>query len=185
MEQDKNKELTVFWVQSQPVVATFIRSLVSNFQDADDILQKVAVITVEKFDEFDRNYPFSAWCIGIAKNLIMKYYAGNDDKRKILSLEAIEKVVEVYEQDAASIQVQAETTKQALKKCLSLLQGRMKKIIEMRYLEELSLARIAQLSSLTQNNVGVVLHRSRLALKKCVERVLRGDYEGFQGGYYE
>jgi len=45
----------------------------------------------------------------------------------------------------------------------------------MHYMDELSLARIAQLLSLTPNNVAVSLHRVRLSLKKCVEQKLYED----------
>ncbi len=173
MNNDKNnKELAVFWAQSQPTVAAFIHSLVPNFQDADDILQNVAIITVEKFEKYDRERSFSAWCTGIAKNLILNYYSKKGGKRSILGIEAIEKVAQVYEQDPHSIHDQIESMRKALKKCLSLLKGKIKKMVEMHYMEELSPARIAQLLSLSPNNVSVTLHRVRLSLKACVKRVL-------------
>ena len=49
----KNKELAVFWPQSQPCIVAFIHSLVPNFQDADDILQNVTSGEL-KIDEFPR-----------------------------------------------------------------------------------------------------------------------------------
>jgi RNA polymerase sigma-70 factor (ECF subfamily) len=167
-----NKELAVFWAQSQPTIAAFIHSLVPNFQDADDILQNVAIITVEKFNEFDRNRSFSAWCTGIAKNLILKYYSKKGGKQPILDMEAIKKVAQVYEQDPQSVHDRMESMKKALKKCLARLEGKIKKIVEMHYMEELSPARIAQLLSLTPNSVAVSLHRVRLSLKACVEEEL-------------
>ncbi|MBC8378633.1 MAG: sigma-70 family RNA polymerase sigma factor [Planctomycetes bacterium] len=168
----KDKELAVFWAQSQPTIAAFIHSLVPNFQDADDILQSVAIITVEKFDKYDRDRSFSAWCTGIAKNLILKYYSKKGGKRPILDIEAIKKVAEVYDQDPQSIHDQIDSMKKALKKCLTLLKGKIKKIVEMHYMEELSQTRIAQLLSLTPNNVSVILHRVRLSLKACVKRAI-------------
>lgn len=171
-KEAKNKELAVFWAQSQPTIAAFIHSLVPNFQDADDILQNVAIITVEKFDEFDKNRSFSAWCTGIAKNLILRYYSKKDGKQPILSIEAVEKVATVHEQDSQSIHDQIELLKKALKNCLMRIEGKIKKIVEMHYMDELSPARIAQLLSLTPNYVYVLLHRVRLSLKTCVAREL-------------
>lgn len=168
----KNKELAVFWAQSQPTIAAFIHSLVPNFQDADDILQNVAVITVEKFEKFDKNRSFSAWCTGIAKNLILRYYSKKGGNQPILSIEAVKNVAQVYEQDPQSIHDQIESLKKALKNCLMRLKGKAKKIVEMHYMDELSPARIAQLLSLTPNNVSVLLHRVRLSLKSCVAREL-------------
>lgn len=171
-KEAKSKELAVFWAQSQPTIAAFIHSLVPNFQDADDILQNVAIITVEKFEEFDKNRSFSAWCTGIAKNLILRYYSKKGGTQPILSIEAVEKVAQVYEQDSQSIHDQIDSLKKALEKCLMRLKGKVKKIVEMHYVDELSPARIAQLLSLTPNNVSVLLHRVRLSLKTCVQREL-------------
>jgi RNA polymerase sigma-70 factor (ECF subfamily) len=170
--EEKNKELAVFWAQSQPMIATFIHSLVPNYRDADDILQNVAVITVEQFEQFDRNRSFSAWANGIAKNLILKYYKQKGSKRVILDAEVIQKVAQVYEQESQSIHDQRESMEKALKKCLMGLKGKWKKIVDMHYMDEFSPMRIAQQLSMTQNNVFVLLHRIRLALKKCVEREL-------------
>ncbi len=168
--ETKNKELAVFWAHSQPAIAAFIHSLVPNFQDADDILQNVAVITVEKFEEFDRNRSFSAWAIGISKNLVLKYYSKKGKKRVILDTEAIQRIAQVYEQESRSIHDQKDSLEKALKKCLTRLEGKWKKIVDMHYMDEFSPSRIAQQLSMTRNNVFVSLHRLRLALKKCVKR---------------
>jgi RNA polymerase sigma-70 factor (ECF subfamily) len=170
--EEKNKELAVFWAQSQPMIAAFIHSLVPNFRDADDILQNVAVVTVEKFEQFDRNRSFPAWANGIAKNLILKYYS-QKDKRIIFDAEVIQKIAQVYESDSQDIHDQKELTEKALKKCLMGLKGKWKKMVDMHYMDEFGPSRIAQQLSMTRNNVFVSLHRVRLALKKCVERELQ------------
>jgi len=166
----KNKELAVFWAQSQPTIAAFIHSLVPNFQDADDILQSVAVITVEKFEQFDRNRSFSAWANGISKKLILKYYSDKGKKRAILGIDSIEKIAQVYEQESRSIHDHKDALEKALKKCLMQLKGKWKKIMDMHYMDEFSPTRIAQQLSMTRNNVFVSLHRIRLSLKDCVKR---------------
>lgn len=174
-KEGKNKELAVFWAQSQPIISAFIHSLVPNFQDADDILQNVAVITVEKFEQFDSSRSFSAWANGIAKNLILKYYSQQSKKRAILDVESIHKIYQVYDQEYRQIHDQKEKVEKALQKCLMQLQSKWKKIVEMHYLYEHSPARIAQQLSMTRNNVFVSLHRIRLSLKKCVQRTLQAQ----------
>jgi RNA polymerase sigma-70 factor (ECF subfamily) len=171
-KEEKNKELAVFWAQSQPTIAAFIHSLVPNFQDADDILQNVAIITVEKFEEFDRDRSFSAWGYGIAKNLILKYYSKKGRKRVIIDTDAINKIAQVHEEESQSIHDQKESMEKALKKCLSRLKGKWKKMVDMHYMDEFSPTRIAQQLSMTRNNVFVSLHRLRLSLKQCVKHQL-------------
>jgi len=173
-EKPKSEELAVFWAQTQPAIAGFIYSLVSNFQDADDILQNVAVITVEKFSEFDRSKSFIAWANGIAKYLILKYYSQRRKTQIALDEQAIQAIAEVYEKEFSRIEHQKEQQRTALQKCLGLLKGKWKTILEMHYLRELSTSRIAQQLGMTQSNVFVSLHRARVSLRDCVNKQLQG-----------
>ncbi len=172
MNKDENKELAIFWAQSQPQIANYINAQVSNFQDADDIMQNVAVITVDKFDTFDRSGSFTAWAIGIARNLILMYYAEKRKNRLMLDSDAISIISEVYEDDLQSIMEHKKKVSNHLKSCLKVLKTKWKKIVEMHYYYEFSPNRIAQQLSMTRNNVFVSLHRIRLALKNCVEKKL-------------
>ncbi len=173
MNKDKNKELAIFWARSQPQIVNYINAQVSNFQDADDIMQSVAVITVDKFDTFDRSGSFTSWAIGIARNLILMYYAEKRKNRVMLDHDAMNLVSEVYEAESQSIVEHKKNVNKHLKSCLEMLKHKWKKIVEMHYYSEMSPNRIAQQLSMTRNNVFVSLHRIRLALKKCVEKKLK------------
>jgi hypothetical protein len=39
-------DLTVQWTRAQPIVAGFISAMVPNFSDAEDVLQRVALVIV-------------------------------------------------------------------------------------------------------------------------------------------
>lgn len=174
-EKTGSEELAVYWAQHQPVISGYIGSLISNFQDADDVLQNVAVVTVKKFDEYDRNKPFVSWAIGIARNMVLKYYSEQKKSRVVLDHQAIQAVSQVYEKEFGSFSRQNEIAKNALERCMAQLKGRWKKILEMYYLREFSPARISQQLGITKNNVFVLLHRVRLALRNCVQDQLQKD----------
>ena len=61
-------DLTLHWTRAQPVVAGFISSMVPDFNDAEDILQRVALVIVKKFNQYDKNKLFLVWAMGIAKS---------------------------------------------------------------------------------------------------------------------
>ena len=168
MSEHKNSEIAVFWAHSQPAIAGYIYSLVPVPQDADDVLQDVAVITVEKFEEYDRNRSFTAWANGIARKLILRYYSTKRSKHATLSAEAIDQIVHICDTEIESIHDMRSAMQRALKKCLTLLGGRARHILEMHYLHEISPSRIAQQLSITRNNVYQLLHRLRLSLRNCV-----------------
>lgn len=175
-ERSKSEELAVYWAQHQPAIAGYISTLVSNFQDADDLLQSVAVVTVEKFDTYDSDKSFVAWAIGIARNLVLKYYADQKKTRAIMDPQTIEAISDVYSKEFKSIIQQNDMMKHALDHCVQQLKGKWRKMLEMYYLRELSPARISQRLGMTPNNVFVSLHRVRMTLRECVKNQLSRDY---------
>lgn len=175
IEKSDSDQLAVYWAQHQPVIAGYISSLVSNFQDADDILQNVAMVTVKNFDEFDPNRSFVAWAIGIARNLVLKYYTEKKKNHLILDHQAIEAISRTYENEFKTICQQNDTMKAMMDRCLKQVKGRWRKVLEMYYLRELSAMRIAQQLGMTKSNVCVSLHRVRIALRECVQNQLQQE----------
>jgi RNA polymerase sigma-70 factor (ECF subfamily) len=175
MEQPRTRseELAAHWAKSQPLIAVFVASIVTNVHDADDILQNVALVTARKFDQYDRNRSFVAWAIGIARNEILKYY--EDRRTTIISVEAIEQIAQVCDSETLRGLDTTTDRMQALRLCMERLKTRWRTVLEMHYLRELSPARIAQQLDMSQANVFVILHRVRVALRECVEQRLRQE----------
>ena len=69
--KQRTEEIAVLWTNAQPAVAAYVSSIVRKFQDADDILQQVAVAIVKNYDKYDKNRSFVALAIGFAKNEIL------------------------------------------------------------------------------------------------------------------
>jgi len=68
---DNHEQFTRRWTEAQPIVAGYINAVVADFQEAEDLLQNVAVILLRKFPEYDGQRPFVAWAIGIAKREVL------------------------------------------------------------------------------------------------------------------
>jgi RNA polymerase sigma-70 factor (ECF subfamily) len=163
-----SEEIAVLWTGVQPAVVAFISSIVPNFQDADDILQQVAVAVINNFDKYDKERPFVAWTIGIAKNEVLMHRRKNSRNKLIFSTQAIQTIAEVYEKESHKLG----EMKNALDVCIKKLKGRAKRILEMRYVSELPIPRIAQKLGMTPNAVYTTFHRIRLALRDCIDRQL-------------
>ena len=163
-----SEEIAVLWTGAQSAVVAFISSIVPNFQDADDILQQVAVAVIKNYDKYDKDRPFVAWAIGIAKNEVLMHRRKNSQNKLIFSTQAIQAIAEVYEEESSKL----DDTKKALAVCIKKLKGRAKRILEMRYVSELAIPRIAQKLGMTQSAVYTTFHRIRLALRDCINRQL-------------
>lgn len=108
--------------------------------------------------------------MGIARNEILKYYTERGRKHNIPDVEAIRQIAEIYESERTSNEKYEKDAKLALEYCIERLQGKWKHILELFYLREQDSARIAQQLAMTRNNVFVLLHRIRFALKECVTK---------------
>lgn len=165
-EKNVTEEIAVLWTNAHPAVAAFVSSIVPGFQDADDILQRVAVAIIKNYDKFDKERSFVAWAIGIAKNEILMYHRTKSQSKVIFSTNAIQTISEIHEKESTKFS----DMRKSLDLCTKKLKGRSKRILEMRYVSELSIPRIAQKLGMTHSAVYTTFHRIRLALRDCINR---------------
>jgi RNA polymerase sigma-70 factor (ECF subfamily) len=167
-------QLAVLWMRAQPATNAFIRSAIFATQDAEEILQDVAATVVEKYDQFDQSRPFTPWVIGIARLKVLEYLRSRSRDRHVFDSDTLALIADAHAQTSATY----EERKQALAKCMKRLQGRGSKAIEMRYLREMKTPEIAERLGISSNAVFILLHRTRLALSKCIERHIAEDERG-------
>lgn len=166
------KSLAVLWTQAQPSVAAFIRSLVPDYHQAQDLLQQTAVIVFEKFDAFDHQRPFVAWAIGIARIQVMRHRQGRGRDGLVFNSEQVDRIVQAFE----SIDSELDVMRDALAACIDELPDRNRRLIRLRYGHQMSVAGIGAQVQMKPNAVMVALHRIRAALRVCIQRRLgRGD----------
>ena len=166
-DSDSIKHLTLEWTKAQPAVGRFIRSFVRDKSDAEDVLQEVALTIVDKYEKYDPSRPFIGWALGVAKNIIKAHFRKQLRRPQTVEDEqAIERVADSFE----ALQPGLEDMKEALQDCMSRVPAEDRKLIGLRYEEELKPAELAGRLGKSANHVAVVLHRIRAALRKCVER---------------
>lgn len=168
-ENQNTEEMTLYWTQSQPIVAAYISSAIPNFEDANDVLQSVALAIVRSYEKYNKQTPFTAWAVGIARNEILHFYRKTGRDRHVFDDELIQQIAEVYQEKSAELN----EIKKALEQCMSKLQGRWKQIIDLRYLRGMDARRIGQSFGISPNAVFALLHRIRLSLRECIQRTVK------------
>ena len=166
---ESHEQFTRFWTEAQPIVAGYINAVVPDFQEAEDLLQDVAVILLRKFSEYDAQRPFLAWAIGIAKREVLM--ARRAHARSLLCYQAdlLDRISQVYEDLAPEL----EDRSRALRDCLQTIKGRASELLRLRYEESLKPNAIASRFGLAVVAVRVMLSRTRAALRECIERKLK------------
>jgi RNA polymerase sigma-70 factor (ECF subfamily) len=113
--------------------------------------------------------------MGIARNRVLLYFREQARDRRHFSettLAALENAVQQLDRD------RMHSKRDALRHCLKNIDGRRRRVLEMRYSGELSIADIARQLSITANAVKIVLHRVRASLEDCIRRQLARERAG-------
>jgi len=157
----------------------FIRALVHNTQDAEDLFQNVATVIVEQAEEGEKVRDFRAWAKEIARRQVFKHF--RDRKSRRLSAVPVDEMVDVlceaWTQDA-STPAQLTEEHEALRGCLEQLPGESAQLIKLRFLADLAYRDIARQLSKNEEAVRRAVSRARLALTACV----RGKLGLTEGG---
>ncbi|MCA9237426.1 MAG: sigma-70 family RNA polymerase sigma factor [Planctomycetales bacterium] len=162
------RELSVLWTRAHPVVAAFFRSNLRDYHRAEDLLQETAASVAEGFATYDQSRPFVPWVLGVAKNKLLHHLRTQSNDIHTFDESLVREVADAY----AAMSDELATIKDALEICAERVSGRSRKLLEMRYVRDLTPAKIAARTGMNANAVAVMLHRVRKALRECIERQL-------------
>jgi RNA polymerase sigma-70 factor, ECF subfamily len=163
---DQTAEATRLWTLAQPTVSAFVTSLVREIRDRDDILQEIAVAVMESFESYDHSRPFVGWVIGITRNQVGLHYRRKSRERLVFDPQAMEQL----EQAFAEVRPRDIRILDYLEECTQSLQGRARKLCELRYEHDLKPMAIASRVGMSANGVAKALQRTREMLRECVEK---------------
>lgn len=166
MDAVRSEQFTTLWTAAQPTITAFIRTLVPDFQQAEEVLQRVAIALFRKFDQYDAQRTFAAWAVGVAKYEVLYYRRQYATDRHVFNDELVEELSSSYER----LVDEADPIREALEICLDELRGRPKKAIVLKYEQGLESSAIASRLRISTGAVRILLWRARAALRECVER---------------
>ena len=173
MLPEQAEQFAALWTAAQPTVTAFIRSLIRDPQQTDEVLQRVAVALVRKFERYDRSRPFAAWAIGVAKYEVLYYRREKATDKHVFGDEIVEQIASRYQVLAED----PDPLREALRHCLDRLKGRSKRVIELRYRGAMKSYDIAEEMNISSGAVRMLLCRVRESLRRCVEHeVVRQEH---------
>ena len=159
------------WMQSQHALGGFVCLHVPDHHLAEDIIQEVAELAAEKFEQYDQARPFIAWLIGIARNRIAQSYRERGRRPIVFSSEVLDSVANAYIQ----MQPTEDDRLDGLNACLAKLSDRHRRVIDLRYARQLTSEQIADQVACSPRAVTSMLQRIRAALRKCVAQYVEAD----------
>ena len=144
----------------------FIYLKVSSQEVAEDLSSEVFMRTWETYrSESSKIENIQAYLYKVARNIVADHYRTR--KVRIVSVEETVDIVDSADslQDQALVNMEMDR----VQKALATIQDDYQNLIIWRYLDELSVPEIAQITGKTEENVRVGIHRALQALKGKVE----------------
>ncbi len=170
MEPHQTEQFAALWTASQSTILAFVRSLIPDLYQSDEVLQRVAVALVRNFDRYDTSRPFGPWAIGVAKYEVLYFRRERATDRHLFSEALIDQIASRYEQ----LTTEVDPIRKALEHCVDELQGRSKQVIELRYRDGMKSNAIAKKIKSTSGAVRMLLSRVRAILQRCIEEQVAG-----------
>jgi RNA polymerase sigma-70 factor (ECF subfamily) len=150
----------------------YVYALSPNWQDAEEIMQRVRIRIWQQFDQYDVDKPFDAWARAIAYYLILAFRKEKSRQREFFSEQILKAVSDRFDASAD----RANVRRNALLECLEKLDSQKRNLVYEYYSSaKLSTAGIAATLSMTPNALRQALFRIRRLLHACVERTLRAE----------
>jgi RNA polymerase sigma-70 factor, ECF subfamily len=168
------ERLARLWGEAESAVQAYVFSAVSDFHDAEDVVQQVALTVARRFDEYDPARPFVAWTLWLAKSRIIDHYRQCERRQRIFSDTVLDQVAAVLVQR----QPERSARQAALEICLEKLPVKSRHLLELRYLEENSIESVAASIGSTGGAVRVMLFRVRDVLADCIQTQLAREARG-------
>jgi len=146
----------------------YVRALVPNWSDVDDLIQEIASVMWAKFGDFERGTNFSAWALRIAHFQVLNYCKNKKRNRLCFSdstLESLSDRIENHEQTP-------DERLNGLKHCLEKLPDNERTLIQMRYEPGASIRSVSQQTGKEPYVLYKLFHKIHAKLLLCIRRTL-------------
>ena len=165
---ERHRQFLRSFTKNEPAVRAFVRRLVPGRADTDDILQDVAIVLWEKFDEFRPDGDFRAWACGIARFKVLSWLRDKGRDRLVLA----NNVVELIADESLKVEFRLERQRVALETCFEKLPTVERDLLTRAYRPEAKIQDVALTSGRSVGGFYQWLHRMRRLLLECINRKL-------------
>lgn len=113
----------------QRAICVYLRSLVPNRTDAEDVLQAAATVMWERFDDFQPGTRFDQWAYQIARFQALRYLKERKRDKLVFS----DEVLDLIADRAATVSGDTNDALDALELCVERLTDQNRELLRMRF----------------------------------------------------
>jgi RNA polymerase sigma-70 factor (ECF subfamily) len=163
--------------REQARIQAFIRTLVPDPADADDLFQKTSLVMWRSFATFDREKPFLPWAFGVARHQVLMHWRTRRRDRHVFSEAFLATLADETGERLVAEEPSLAGRQRALDACVQQLPPRQQELVRRFYGANEPAGAIATSWNRSVHAVYKALKVMRKALEECVAQrlALLGD----------
>lgn len=166
-EKDKEEVLVNIFDMNYQRVFNYMNYRLGSLHEAEELTSQVFERVLRKIDQFNPALaPFDAWLFAIARNVVNDHYRLKK-RRAWLPLDSMKNLIS-KQSDPEATALQNEEQRNLLT-AMAALNERERNLVALKFAGGLKNREIAQLTGLSESNVGVLLYRSLHRLREQLE----------------
>jgi RNA polymerase sigma-70 factor, ECF subfamily len=173
----RNADFLPLFMANESQIRAFIRTLVCDPRDVDDVFQAVALVLWQKFDTYDTSRPFGPWARGITAKEVLAMRRGNARCPTPFPPEVVVALLDEFERYVSSRGSDSEIA-EALERCVEALPAASQKMLQLRYGQSLQIQQVASYLGQTLAATQRALSRIHKKLAECIEKRLAVTHRG-------
>lgn len=166
MSSDRHDEFMELFLEHQPRIYAYIRSLLFQRTDADDVMQETASVLWRKFDQFETGTNFDRWALRTAYHQVR--YFRQKKARESQRLQFGDELVETLAAEAEALVDGTEDTLAALEICLRKLPEKQRKLVRWRFEADATNRSVAKRIGKSESVVSRTMNAIYGSLLKCI-----------------
>jgi RNA polymerase sigma-70 factor (ECF subfamily) len=156
------------YLEHEEALSAFARTLVPSREDDREVMQQAAVVLWRKFDQLEALPDFRRWAFVVVRFEALGFL--RDRKRDRLVFD--EDMVSLLAEEVSGEAELYESERNALENCLSKPQPSHRQLLDAAYASGARNASLAEQTGRSEMAIYKALHRLRLNLMECTQRVL-------------
>jgi RNA polymerase sigma-70 factor (ECF subfamily) len=170
-ERDEPETLVQLIAAHQTRLRGFIRCLLFDLHDVDDVLQETNRILWQKAQDFVPGTDFWAWSAQVARLEVLAHLKRRRRDSHLFDTDLLQEVAALAEDHLRS----CDERRAALERCLEQQPAASRQLLELRYTLDFSNQSIAEKLDRPVGSIRQTLYRIRNSLMQCVQRVMASE----------
>lgn len=164
-ELSDHEQFLRLFLQHQPQIYGYLRTMIFNRADAEEVLQDVATVLWRKFDQFEPGTRFDQWAYRVAHNQVLYYRQKKQRDVLVFQGELLETIAGQTIAENEHLGERGD----ALEECLQKLPSCDRELIRQRFQPGETNRSVARAAGRSESTISRTLDRIYAALLQCVQ----------------